>query len=190
MKTPLALAVLTAATLAARASTIDFTPRTADTVDDGIPMRRMYFADGARRIYYRPPPTWQWSGDERAIVFTPRDSERAIVKIQNGSPEFARLPLNQDGLDALRASAARLMPPDAVEVVETWETVNPVVLQGWTSVEFGFNYLQSGKLFCRSVLFINLDANRQVHFIVDALPGEFLPLYKTAYRTLATWWQQ
>lgn len=190
MKTLAALATLAATLLAAHASTIDFTPRFGDTVDDGVPMRRMYFGDGARRVFYRPPPTWQWAGDSQSVVFTPKDSERAIVKIQNGPPEFAQMTFDETGLEALRKFAAILMPPDATEVVETWETVNPVVLQGWTSVELGFNYLQSGKLFCRSILFVNLDASRQIHFIVDALPEEFPPLYKTAYRTLATWWER
>jgi hypothetical protein len=55
--------------------------------------------------------------------------------------------------------------------------------------EIGFDYLQFGRPFCRSILFINLDASRQIHFIVDAGPAEFQPLYKTAYRTLATWYQ-
>jgi hypothetical protein len=74
-------------------------------------------------------------------------------------------------------------------VTPIWEVVNPVVLQGWTSFEVGVDYVQFGQHFCRSILFINLGGNRQIHFIVDATPGEFPALYKAAYRTLATWWE-
>ena len=190
MKTLTAIATCAATLLVTHASAIDFTPLVANSVADGTPMQRMYFADGARRIYYRPPVTWTRAGDTQAVVFTPKDSERGIVKIQNAPAEHARIPFDERGLDTLRKVAAMQMPPDATQAIETWEVVNPVVLQGWTSFEVGFSYLQSGKTFCRSVLFINLDANRQIHFIVDAVPAEFQPLYKTAYRTLATWWQQ
>ena len=77
----------------------------------------------------------------------------------------------------------------STEIVERWEVVNPVVLQGWTSFEMGFDYVISGQRCCRSILFINLKENRQIHLIVDAGPDEFGPLYKTVYRTLATWWE-
>jgi hypothetical protein len=66
---------------------------------------------------------------------------------------------------------------------------NPVVLQGWTSFEIGFDYVKSGQHSCRSILFINLDAKRQILFSVDAPVALFPPLYQGAYRTLASWYQ-
>jgi hypothetical protein len=188
MKIRTLLAILAVALPAVRAVAIDFTPHVADSIDDGVPMRRMYFTDGEKRIFYRPPVTWSRSGDEHRAMFIPKDSDRAFVKMENAPAEHARIPFDDAGLAALRKIAVTLLPPDAVEAGESWETVNPVVLQGWTSFEIGFDYLQSGKTFCRSVLFINLDANRQIHFVVDAAPADFLPLYQTAYRTLSTWW--
>jgi hypothetical protein len=189
MKLRTFLAILVVALPAVRARAIDFTPRVADSIDDGVPMRRMYFTDGARRIFYRPPVTWSRSGDERAAMFIPKDSDRAFVKIENAPVGQAGIPFNDAGLATLRKIAFTLVPPDAREPGESWEAVNPVVLQGWTSFEIGFDYLQSGKTFCRSVLFINLDSRRQIYFIVDAAPAEFPALYKTACRTLSTWWQ-
>jgi hypothetical protein len=109
--------------------------------------------------------------------------------IQNSPPDSARIPFDETGMEALRKIGRSLVPPDATDVTEIWETVNPVVLQGWTSFEMGFDYVQSGTRFCRAILFVNLDANRQVHVIIDAVPSEFEALYKTAYRTLATWWE-
>ncbi len=189
MKIRIALAILVVTLPTVRARAIDFTPHTADSIEDGVPMRRMYFSDGARRIFYRPPVTWSRSGDEHGAMFIPKDSDRAFVKMENAPAEQAHLPFDETGLEALRKVAIKLLPPDAREPVQSWEAVNPVVLQGWTSFEIGFHYLQSGKTFCRSVLFINLDANRQIHFIVVAAPAEFTPLYKSAYKSLSTWWQ-
>lgn len=189
MKTLSLLASLAFTLLAARAEAIDFTPRFTDTIDDDVPFHRMYFSEGDQRIFYRPPPTWVLSGNGEAAAFTPKDSALASVKIENAPAEHVNIPFDVPGSGTLRNIARALVPPDATEVTEIWEMPNPVVLQGWTSFEVGFDYVQFGQRFCRSILFINLDTNRQIHFIVSAVPAEFQPLYKTAYRTLATWWQ-
>jgi hypothetical protein len=189
MKIFFSLATLIFVLLAVPAPAIDFTPHFSESIEDGVPMRRMYFSDGAQRIYYRPPTNWARYGDEMAATFKPKDSPQAEVKITNASPEHARIPFDEGGLVALRQIAGTVLPPDATDVSEIWEAVNPVVLQGWTSFEVGFEYLQLGRPFCCSILFINLNPNEQVQFIVSAGPAEFRPLYQTAYRTLASWYQ-
>jgi hypothetical protein len=189
MKSPIALTALAFAALAHCAPAIDFTLGIEDSIDDGIPFRRMFFTDGAQRIYYRPPTSWSRSGDANAATFRPKDSKQAVVMIQNAPSKNASVPFDAAGLALLRKNACIQVPPDATEVTETWEVVNPVILQGWTSFEVGLDYIQAGKHFCRSVLIINLDARRQIYFIVDAAPEEFDRLYKSAYRTLATWWE-
>lgn len=187
MKTLSLLASLAVTLLTARAEAIDFTPHFTETIDDGVPMRHMFFSDDAQRIFYRPSSKWLQSGNDQAAMFRPKDSNLATVRIENAPAEHARIPFDGPGSEALRNIARTLLPPDAIEVTKIWEVPNPVVLQGWTSFEIGFDYVQFGQHFCRSILFINLDTNRQIHFIVSAVPAEFQPLYKTAYRTLATW---
>jgi hypothetical protein len=189
MKTPSSLATLAFALLASHAQAIDFHLRSADTLADGNPVRLMYFSDGAQRIYYDPPARWERSGDAQAATFRPKNLTQATVKIENSPADHARIPLDEAGIEVLRKFARTLLPAEATDVGEIWEVTNPTVLQGWTSFEVGFDYSYFGRHFCRSVLFINLDSKRQVHFIVDAIPAEFDALYKTTYRTLATWWE-
>jgi hypothetical protein len=190
MKTLSLLASFAVTLLAARAEAIDFTPRFTDTIDDGVPFHRMYFSEGDHAIFYRPAPRWVLSGSGEAAVFRPNDSALASVKIENAPEEDVKIPFDNPSSSGTLCDIARaLLPPDATQVTEIWEIPNPVVLQGWTSFEVGFDYVQSGRHFCRSILFINLDAKRQIHFIISAVSAEFQPLYKTAYRTLATWWQ-
>ncbi|MEQ1861954.1 MAG: hypothetical protein ABMA13_18705 [Chthoniobacteraceae bacterium] len=182
-------AVLIFTLLTAPAPAIDFTLNFTDTVDDGVPIKRMYFSDGPRRIYYHPPASWARSGDARAAIFHPKDSTQASVTIQASPAEQARIRFDAGGLKSLREIALAMVPAGATEVSEVWEMVNPVVLQGWTSFEIGLDYVHFGRRFCRSILLINLDAERQISFTIDADPSEFQPLYKTTYRTLATWWE-
>ena len=189
MKALLFLVISCAAALTARAQAIDFTPRFSEAVEDGVAVRHMAFSDGAHAILYRPHQGWIRSGDAQAAIFKLEGSIHASVKIENSPAGAAGLPLDESGLPALRKTAAALLPPDATEVSQTWETVNPVVIQGWTSFEVGFDYAQSGRHFTRSVLFINLDPARQIRFVVSAAPDDFKPLYRNAYRSLATWYQ-
>jgi hypothetical protein len=189
MKILVSLAAVGFVLLAPRTQAIDFTARFADLVEDGVPMRRMYFTDDAQRIYYRPAPNWSQSCNAQAATFKPKDSERAVVRIENAPLGDARIPLDEHGLQTLRTTAGKLMPPDASEGIEISETLNPVALQGWTSFEIAFDYIRFGQHFSRSILFINLGADRQIHFMVDASPAEFESLHQTAYRTLASWSQ-
>lgn len=188
MKMHLAIASLAALLLSAQAGAINFTPSFEETIEDGVPMRRTFFCDGPRRNYYRPPGNSSRTGDARSATFRKADSESRII-IENGAEEHAQIPFDEPGLEALRKLGRAALPPHVTEATNLWETVNPVIIHGWTSFEVGFDYVQSGRRFCRSVLFINLDAKRQIRFIVDAVPAEFAPHYKSAYRSLATWWE-
>ena len=188
MKTPLLLVSLSLTALATQAPAIDFTPRIADSIEDGVPMRRLYFSDDAQHIYYRPLPNWSRYGDAQGATFRPKDSV-GEVQIQNSPAGNASIAFDAEGLVTLRQIAQGVLPPGASQVTELWEAVNPVVLQGWTSFEIGLDYMAAGQHFCRSILFINLDAKRQIQFIVDAPAAAFPPLYQGAYRTLASWYQ-
>lgn len=188
MKTPILLVMLGLTVLAARAPAIDFTPHVADSIEDGVPMRRLYFSDDAQHIFYRPLPNWSRYGDAQGATFRPKDSG-GEVRIQNAPAGNAGIAFDAHGLETLRQIAYGLLPSGANQATELWEAVNPLVLQGWTTFEIGFDYVAAGQHFCRSILFINLDSKRQIHFVVDAAPAEFSSLYKGAYRTLASWYQ-
>ncbi len=189
MKTLLALLLLLAAVLPGRGQSIDFTQRSQDLTEDGVFMRRMYFSDNGQPIYYRPHASWIRFSDARWAKFQPKDMPDGLIKIENSASGNARIPFDEAGLKTLRSLAASLVPPDASAVTQTWEVVNPTVLQGWTSFEVGLDYVQGGKHFCRSILFINLDAERQIRFVVTAFPVDFQPLYVATYKSLATWYQ-
>lgn len=189
MKRPGFLAALVYLLAAIPGAAIDFTPHFVATIEDGVPMNRMHFTDGTRPIYYRAAPGWTWSGDANCITFTPRHEGNWRVSLQNSPPGHTRIPLQDTGLVKLREIASATLPPDTTRLIKVWETVNPVIIHGWTSFEIGFDYAQSGRAFRRSILFLNLDSKRQIRLIVDAPPMEFQPIYKNAYRTLATWWE-
>lgn len=168
---------------------IDFTPRYADTVEEGYPFHRMYFSEVGTRIYFRPPADWQASGEPSSVTFSLKDLKSNQVRLEVAPAEHAAIPLNEQGLQSLRAIAQSLIPAQSADAVEQWETVNPVIIHGWSSFEVGFCYQSKGRQFCRSVLFINLSPERQIHVIVESPAADFAKLYKAAHRSLSTWWE-
>src|SRR5260221_6845589 len=98
MKTPILLVALGFTVLAARAPAIDFTFRVADSVEDGVPMQRLYFLDDAQHIFYRPLPNWSRHGDAQGATSRPKDSGREVM-IQNAALGNASIELHAQGLE-------------------------------------------------------------------------------------------
>ena len=188
MKTPLlpawtkafrfALLVLAAA----NAGAIDFTPQYAESVQDGFPVRRLYFAQDKQRIYLAVPKDWSVAGNGQRGTFTPAAIPQGLVTLEN-SPLPANLPFDEKGLEIYRKAAAEVVPSGATEITTSAEKINEVQLNGWTSFEIAFY----GQNFTRSVLFINLDQERQMRFRVEARKEHFDKLYAQARATLGSW---
>jgi hypothetical protein len=170
----------------AGASAIDFTPRYAESVQDGFSVKRLYFADQAQRIYLSIPNSWRVSGDGQHGTFTPANLTQASVVLEN-SPISAQIAFDEKGLAAYRKTASESMPPGASEIQSEVERANEVQLNGWTSYELTFSYKSYGQRFTRSVLFINLDRERQIVFRVEARKENFEKLYQQARATLGSW---
>lgn len=168
---------------------IDFTPRYAETTEEGYTFRRMYFADGGTRIYFRPAPDWQASGQASSITFVPKDLKSAQVRFEVAPPEHAAIRFDEQGLQSLRGIVQSVVTAQSPEAVEQWEIVDPVIIHGWSSFEAGFVYEANGRQFCKSVLLINLTPERQIRVTVESSAADFAKLYRAAYRSLSTWWE-
>ena len=168
------------------ASAIDFTPRYAESVQDGFPVKRLFFADQDQRIYLSVPNNWRVTGDGQHGAFTPGNLTQASVVLEN-SPVNAQIAFDEKGLAAYRKAASELIPPGASETQVEFERTNEVRLNGWTSFEMTFSYKSYGQRFTKSVLFINLDKEKQILFLVEARKENYEKLYQQARATLGSW---
>jgi hypothetical protein len=168
-------------------SAIDFTPRYADSIEDGVPFHRMYFTEGNNRIFYRAPVNWQVSADSSTIHFSPKGLHAARVSFRSVSAEDAAIPFDEKGIERVRAIATSSLPSGFTNVEQQFEVLNPTVLHGWTSFEIGFNGQFYGVESRCSILFINLAPGRQLRILIEAGTADFEKLHKEAYRSLATW---
>ena len=170
----------------ARITAMDFTPHYAETVQDGFSVKRLYFLDQARRVYLSVPNGWQVAGDPQRGTLTPKDLGQAAVILEN-SPLNPKTPFTGEGLEVYRKTAYGLVPPGATDVHTDIERQGEVVINGWASFEMAFTYNFYGQTFSSSVLFINLDKEKQIRFRVSARKENFEKLYPQARSTLASW---
>lgn len=170
----------------AGASAIDFTPRYAESVQDGFPVKRLYFSDEAQRIYLSIPNSWRVTGDGQHGTFTPASLPNASIVLEN-SPINATVAFDEKGLVAYRKAASDLLPPGATDVQIEFERANEIQLNGWTSFEMAFSYKYYGQPFSKSVLFVNINPETQIRFRVDARTENFEKLYPQARAALGSW---
>ena len=170
----------------AGASAIDFTPRYAESVQDGFPVKRLYFSDQAQRIYLSIPNNWRVTGDGQHGTFTPINLTQASIVLEN-SPISAQVAFDEKGLAAYRKAASDLIPPGATDVQIDFERANEIQINGWTSFEVAFSYRYYGQPFSKNVLFINIDKEKQIRFRVEARKENFEKLYPQARAALGSW---
>jgi hypothetical protein len=165
---------------------IDFTPHYAQSVQDGFPVTRLYFQDQAQRIYLSVPHGWQVSGDPQRGTFSSKDFGQATIILEN-SPLNSKTAFTGEALEVYRKAAFGLVPAGATDVHVDFEREGEVKINGWSSFEMAFGYRFYGQDFASSVLFINLDKDKQIRFRVAARKEHFEKLYPQARTTLASW---
>ena len=170
----------------ARVYGIDFTPHYAQSVQDGFPVNRLYFQDQAQRIYLSVPNGWQVSGDSQRGTLIPKDLGQAAVILEN-SPLNGKTTFAGKDLEVYRKAALGLVPAGATDVHVDIEREGELKINGWTSFEMAFSYHFYGQDFTSSVLFINLNKEKQIRFRVAARKENFEKLYPQARTALASW---
>jgi hypothetical protein len=172
---------------AARA--IDFTPRYVDEVEDGIPMHRLYFANGKRMIYFNAPGGWLVTGSKEGVVVRPTDSKDGFFKIES-APEKVVLPFDERGLRTYRQIAEDMLPRMARALQIAGENKEAVAINDWKGFEVTYDYTVYGHPFRKSVIFINITEDRQIRLSVEGRRGEFETLYTAAQSGLSSWYEK
>ncbi len=170
----------------ASALALDFTPQYSESVQDGFPVRRLFFSDKEQRVYLTVPKDWKVSGNGQRGTFTPASLEQASVAVEN-SPLSPQVQFDEKGLETYRKAAAEVVPQGATNVQVDFEKTNEFTLNGWTSFEMQFSYQLFGQSFSRSVLFVNMDKDAQLRMRVEARKENFDKVYPAARGILASW---
>ena len=121
------------------AAAIDLTPRWTDTFIDGIASRRLYFADGDKKILIGiDRETSVRAGSGGSVFQFPKfpDSTFILTRSRNSPEEkFADL-----GLERYREAARRFPGPRARDIEVREETSEPLRINDWHSFRLVMTY--------------------------------------------------
>ncbi len=180
---PLALAVLMSLPCA---NALDLTPRFSDTIVGGITQRRMFFADGNRKITVNLDFQTRVEAGAGGAVFR-------FLKLPSAIFILRRSPMSSDeafqgvSMQRYREAAHRLLPPNVTSIESLEEVPDPITLNGWHSYRFAFSYADQGALRISSVTFINLSPEEQVVMLVAAPSLDFDDALQRSWQILRTW---
>ena len=172
----------------APAGPIDFTPVTVRSIEDGIPVTRTAFKDGETRFFFRPAKGWRLAGSGTEVTMYPTDQFDAYIRLGNGSVG-PKVPFDEAGLKAYEAAAWAALPQDAEDVKVLSQALDPYPLDDWKSFEMRFEYELFGTRNICWVLFITMNPDRQIWYVVDANQRDFDAVYKIARSMLGSWFE-
>lgn len=167
---------------------IDFTPREMHTVEDGFPTTRTTFRDGTDTIFFRPATGWKSSGGGKEVRWRPPDTGNVVVRLGN-SPVGPATAFDREGLIIYGAAARKALPKDAQNIEVLSEGADAYPLDNWTSHESWFSYDLFGKKSVCWVLFITMNPQRQIWFVMDGTKVDVDRHYPAAREMIGSWFE-
>lgn len=180
----LALAGLLASQL--HAAAVDLTPRFIDTFIDGITIRRLYFADGEKKIGVSMDQETTIEQGEGGVVFRFEKLPDATFLIKN-SPMTPDQVFEGVSLERYREAARRLLPSGAKNVKALDEAANTLPVNRWTSRKFSYICDSGDTPMAVSVTFLNLNSEEQLILVTTATERNFADAADRSFQIIRTW---
>jgi hypothetical protein len=168
------------------APAVDLTPRYIDTFSDGVAYRRLYFADGEKKIGVSlDHETKVEAGFGGAVFrFTKLPDATFVIK---PSPMTADQPFEGIALERYREAARRLLPPGVKNVKALEEVADPLPINRWTSRRFTYTCETVDSVLAMSVTFLNLNREDQLVLVTTSTERNFADAADRSFQIVRTW---
>ncbi len=180
------LAFFWALFLAGQAKAVDLTPRYIDTFIDGIASRRLYFADGEKKIGVRINHETRVEGGAGRAVFRFTKVPGATFLIKP-SPMTPDQPFEGIALERYREAARRLLPPGVRNVKVLEEVPDPLPVNRWTGRRFTYSCESVDASLMLSVTFLNLSPDDQLILVTLATERTFPEAAERSFQIIRSW---
>jgi hypothetical protein len=189
MKYLLSIALCLLGMAAQSRADIDFTPTVSRYSNEGAEYANVSFKDDKRTVTLTLPRLWSCRGDSSRLQLTPPDQSLGEGILQ-AVPTKGVAPFNEANVKALEQQVLNTIPPGSQGVTLVSQQENPVILNGNFSYEFIVSYQTLGKIFQRSVIFVNCP-DQQLVFRFSAPKSEFDNLNRSFRQSIYSWqWSQ
>jgi hypothetical protein len=165
---------------------VDLSPRFIDTFIDGVSSRRLYFADGEKKIGLRLNQETKVEAGAGGTVFrfTKLPDSTFLIK---PSPMTAEQPFEGIALERYREAARRLLPPGVKNVKSLEEVADPLPINRWTGRRFTYTCELLDAPLVMSVTFLNLNAEDQIILVTTAGERNFAEAADRSFQLIRGW---
>ena len=163
------------------ARALNLQPREVMVEKDGPPVRRYFFQDEGKRLFFRIDGKMSVNGSANEAVFRFSDIHDAIMKLAK-SAMTPQIPFDEKNLKLYRATAQGYAPAQATEVQVTEENSDAVSINGWINHQFMLTYKLFGSPYRESVTFFNYSPTEQLVFDVRSPEADYEKTYSRSYQ--------
>ena len=177
--------LLTAVVAHTAVAGLNLTPLTEEYTSQGFVYRKVTFEDGDRFVTYVPPQGWEVRGSGGRVSFVPHGKqflEASVLALPMKEPQ----PFDEAALNLLREAVLRDAPAGSTMAKLVSEQENSVAMGAYPNHEFVIAYQSLGRVFQRSVIYVNAPETRLV-FQFSAPKAEFDQLSATFRGSLNSW---
>ena len=167
-------------------SAVDLTPRYIDTFIDGHASRRLYFADGEKKIGVSLDRETRVEAGAGGVVFR-FGKFTDITFLVKPSPMTPDQPFDGIALERYTEAARRLLPPGAKSVKALEETADPLPINRWTGRRFLYSCEVVDSVLMMSVTFLNLNSDDQLILVTTASERNFAEAAERSFQVIRTW---
>ena len=165
---------------------IDLTPRYIDTFVDGVASRRMYFADGEKKIGISlDSETRVEPGAGGAVFRFPKFPD--VSFLIKPSPMTPDQTFEGIALERYREAARRLLPPGVKNVKALEEVADPLPINRWTGRRFIYTCETVDTAIVLSVTFLNLTSDDQIILVTTSPERSFAEAAERSFQIVRTW---
>ena len=175
------------ASVSTLSANIDFTLGTKYFGEGAPDPVNRFITDGNNRIYLRIPRGWSATSTAAMLTFVP-EQPSTVVQVSQVAGVQA-LPMDADGLTALRKAAQKAVPEGAKAITPAGETSDLLPVMGWTSFEVTYDYEFFGQSMRRSLLYVNMLPGRVIQVSVNSTATDFDKVHGKMRNMIYGWFE-
>jgi hypothetical protein len=177
------------ALLSGTAGALDLTPQEDFKELEGFKMPMIRFADGARKVLWRPPPDWRMSYEDGRILllskaYTHASLELRVVRRVAGDVDLLSRP------DALARYIGNMLPKTAKGTSLTGTTEGVFTINGIAAKEFQFEFQEPSHPSRGSVGIVDLNDRERLILLITAQPRDFDEVREAGVQSMFSWQEE
>ena len=166
---------------------IDFTPRYAKIMFDGIPSESLYLQSGPdHKIFLHSASGWTANGDSSALHLKSATMGQAQIDLRAATFKLPEK-FDEKWRDDIKTRLLKAVPKDAVNAEWIDEKVQPLAINSWRTYESRVSYELFGNKYVWGVCWIEVSGTYTLEMSSNRHINEYPAVRQSGMRLMASW---